>query len=170
VSHPVGNALRGVPGTAEKPLVQKVEDYQIFLQQDHPLFSDSDRFDAAQKIVRDWLLAQPYVVAAFTREELVKTGTGKLFQQVQRTFHPRRGGDVLFVLAPYCMPGAKGTTHGSPWHYDTHVPLLLIGNGIQQGQFTRDVSPASLAATVAELAGVDQPSACVEPPLREALK
>jgi len=68
------------------------------------------------------------------------------------------------------VPGAKGTTHGSPWHYDTHVPLLLIGCGIQHGAFKNEVSPASLAATVAELAGVDHPSAAIEPSLRDALK
>ena len=60
-------------------------------------------------MIRDWLLEQPYVVAAFTREDLIRPGSGKLFQQVQRTFHPRRSGDVLFVLAPYTVPGAKGT-------------------------------------------------------------
>jgi hypothetical protein len=52
----------------DKPLVQKMEDYQAFLQQDHPLLTKSDYFVRAQNIVRDWLLAQPYVVAAFTRD------------------------------------------------------------------------------------------------------
>ena len=180
----VGNALRGgpsvggaadAPATGSKPFVQKMEDYQVFLQQDHPLLlkannAKADNFFDAQLAVRDWLLEQPYVVAAFTREDLIKTGTGKLFQQVQRTFHPQRSGDVLFVLAPYTVPGAKGTTHGSPWHYDTHVPLLLLGCGIQPGPQTRPVSPASIASTLSELAGVDYPSANSEPPLRESLK
>ena len=76
----------------------------------------------------------------------------------------------MFVLLPYCVPGAKGTTHGSPWHYDTHIPLLLIGSGIKRGTFDRPVSPACLASTVAELVGVNYPSANVEQPLREALK
>src|SRR5205823_2213994 len=67
---------------AAKPLVQKMEDYQVFLQQDHPLLTKSDNFIAAQRIARDWLLDQPYVVAAFTREDLIKSGSGKLFQQV----------------------------------------------------------------------------------------
>ena len=151
-----------------KPLIQKVEDYQIFLQQDHEFLS-GERFAAAQRSVRDWLLAQNDVVAAFTREELVKTGDSKLFEQVQRTFHPRRSGDVLFVLAPYCVPGARGTTHGSPWHYDTHVPLLLLGCGVRNGRYTRAVSPACIASTVAELLGVDYPSANAEQPVREAL-
>jgi predicted AlkP superfamily pyrophosphatase or phosphodiesterase len=152
----------------KKPLVQKVEDYQIFLQADHELLSGS-KFAAAQLIVRDWLLSQNDVVAAFTREELVKTGDGKLLTQVQRTFHPRRSGDVLFVLAPYCVPGARGTTHGSPWHYDTHVPLLLVGSGIKPGHFEREVSPAAIASTVAELLGIDYPSANAEDPVQEAL-
>jgi predicted AlkP superfamily pyrophosphatase or phosphodiesterase len=154
----------------DKPLVQKAEDYQIFLQQDHPLLTKPGNYLLAQTIVRDWLLEQEYVVAAFTRDELVKTGSSKLFQQVQRTFHPRRSGDVLFVLAPYTVPGAKGTTHGSPWHYDTHVPLLLLGCGVKNGQFRTEVSPAAIAPTLAEIAGINHPSAAAEPPLREALR
>jgi predicted AlkP superfamily pyrophosphatase or phosphodiesterase len=163
--------LREALGAAagEPTLVHKLEDYQVFLRHDHPRLQKPEDFHLAQTVVRDWLLAQPYVVAAFSREELIKTGAGKLFLQVQRTFHPRRSGDVLFVLAPYTVPGSRGTTHGSPWHYDTHVPLLLLGCGIQQGVFHRPVSPACLASTIAELAGVDYPSANCEAPLREAL-
>jgi predicted AlkP superfamily pyrophosphatase or phosphodiesterase len=159
-------------GADDKPLVQKMEDYQVFLQHDHPVFAKDDtedKFLLAQQIVRDWLLDQPAVAAARTRAELTSGGVGKLNQQMQRSFHPRRSGDVLFALRPYCVPGAKGTTHGSPWHYDTHIPLLLIGNGIKQGTFSRPVSPACLASTVAELTGVNYPSANVEQPLHEAL-
>jgi predicted AlkP superfamily pyrophosphatase or phosphodiesterase len=163
-------ALRAQLGSevADKPLIVKVEDYQVFLNRDH-LLARGSRFVKAQQVVRDWLLDQPNVAAAFKRDELMKPGEGKLFLQVQRTFHPRRSGDVLFVLEPYCVPGAKGTTHGSPWHYDTHVPLLLLGKGVQRGKFDREVSPACIASTVAELIGVDYPSANAEQPLREAL-
>jgi predicted AlkP superfamily pyrophosphatase or phosphodiesterase len=152
-------------------VVQKVEDYQVYLQRvDLQFLAGSDEaFHRAQRIVRDWLLDQPHVAAAFTREELLQTGEGKLFLQVQRTFHPRRSGDVLFVLAPYCVPGSRGTTHGSPWHYDTHVPLLLVGCGVKAGKFDRPVSPACIASTVAEIVGVAYPSTNVEEPLREAL-
>jgi predicted AlkP superfamily pyrophosphatase or phosphodiesterase len=158
---------------SEKPLVQKVEDNQVYLQHDHPAFTkddNEDKFQLAQQIVRDWLLDQPGVAMARTRAELTSGGEGLLNSQLQRAFHPRLSGDVLYCLVPYNVPGAKGTTHGSPWHYDTHVPLLLLGCGIKQGQFPRDVSPACLASTVAELAGVNYPSANVEVPLREALK
>jgi predicted AlkP superfamily pyrophosphatase or phosphodiesterase len=157
--------------TTGKTLVQKMEDFQVFLSQDHPLLARPENFLRAQQVARDWLLDQPSVVAAFTRDELQRPGPAdKLFQQVQRTFHHERSGDVLFVLAPYTVPGARGTTHGSPWHYDTHVPLLLVGSGIKNGRSKREVSPASIASTIAELAGIDYPSANSEPPLREALQ
>ena len=96
-------------------------------------------------------------------------GEGELNQMMQRAWNPRRSGDVLYCFSAYCVPGNKGTTHGSPWHYDTHVPLLLLGSGITPGTHSRRVSPACLASTVAELLNVDYPSANSEQPLREAL-
>lgn len=166
--------LRSKLGVAasDPPLIQKVEEIQVYLQHDHPAFLKAgaeDRFALAQRIVRDWLLDQPPVALAMTRDELASGTGGKLQQQLQRHFHPRRSGDVLFVLKPYNLPGAKGTTHGSPWHYDTHVPMLLVGAGIAPGKFDRPVGPACLASTAAELFGVDYPSGNVEEPLREAL-
>jgi hypothetical protein len=93
------------------------------------------------------------------------------------SFHPDRSGDILFVYTPYAIPGSasanakpKGTTHGSPWHYDTHIPLLLIGQGILPGHYDRRVSPAMLAPTVSRLLQVDSPGGCVEEPLQEALQ
>jgi predicted AlkP superfamily pyrophosphatase or phosphodiesterase len=159
--------------TGEKPLVQKVEDNQVYLQHDHPVFVKEDfedKFRLAQRIVRDWLLDQQHVVAAVARDELATGGQSELNGQLQRAFHPRRSGDVLYVCAPYCVPGGKGTTHGSPWHYDTHVPCLLFGAGVVPGgKFDRPVSPACFASTVAELTGCNWPSANSEQPLREAI-
>lgn len=164
----------GVP-TSDPPLIQKVEDFHIYLQHDHPVFTRNkedkiDLFARAQEIIRDWLLDQPYIAVARTRTELAAGGEGPLNPMLQRAWHPRRSGDVMFCYAPYCVPGNKGTTHGSPWHYDTHVPLLLLGCGIVPGQHARPVSPACLASTVAELLNVNYPSANSEQSLREAMQ
>jgi predicted AlkP superfamily pyrophosphatase or phosphodiesterase len=162
--------------TADPPLVQKLDDKQIFLKADHPVFTSKaepgagDNFALAQKLAREWLLEQEHVAAVVTRDQIAAGVRGQLHQQLARAFHPRRSGDVLFVFAPYCVPGGKGTTHGSPWHYDTHIPCLLVGAGIAPGTHHRPVSPACLASTIAELLGTDWPSANAEQPLREALK
>jgi hypothetical protein len=84
-----------------------------------------------------------------------------------KTFHPGRSGDVLWAYEPFYLCGGAGATHGSPWRYDTHVPLMLFGAGVRPGIHRRKVSPAMLAPTLAELLGIDAPAACVEEPLAE---
>lgn len=153
-----------------KPLVQRLSENQVFLQQDHAALAGENWF-LAQKLTREFLLQQPAVHGAATREQLLSgAGQGKLFDSFRRAFHPRRSGDVLFALAPYSLSGTNGTNHGSPWNYDTHVPLLLLGNSIKPGRFDRPVSPAALAATIARLLDIEPPAACVEEPLVEALR
>lgn len=150
------------------PLVEHVQDFQVFLKHGHPVL-EGEKFELAQRLVRDWLLDQPYVAAARTRSELARDGVDRISSALHRAWHPRRSADVLFVYNPYCVPGSRGTTHGSPWHYDTHVPLVLVGSGIRRVQSDRRVSPACLASTAAELLGIDYPSGNVEEPLHEAL-
>ncbi|QDU31125.1 Alkaline phosphatase PafA precursor [Anatilimnocola aggregata] len=148
---------------------------QVYLNYDHPALTLSQLVKARQ-LVRDWLLKLPYVAAVATREELLGGGSARLLQQMRLSFNPARSGDVLFCYTPYSIPGysttakPKGTTHGSPWHYDTHVPLLLLGQGIIPGRYDRRISPAYLAPTASRLLGVDSPSGCEVDPLHEVLQ
>lgn len=158
-----------------KDLILELDPNQIYLNHEHPQMAGKE-LAHAREVIRDWLLDQPHVAAAATREELLGGGDARLLRQLRLSFHAVRGGDVLFCYTPYSMPGStlvnakpRGTTHGSPWHYDTHVPLLLLGHGVAPGRYERQVSPANLAPTAACLLGVDAPSGCVEAPLQEAL-
>ena len=161
-------------GEAKAKVILELEANQVYLNHDHPDLGS--RMADAQRLIRDWLLAQPYVAAAATRDELLGGGNARLLEQLRLSFHPGRSGDVLFVYTPYSIPGSsstgkpKGTTHGSPWHYDTHVPLLLIGQGIAPGCYDRRVSPGFLAPTASRLLGIDSPGGCVEEPLQESLQ
>jgi predicted AlkP superfamily pyrophosphatase or phosphodiesterase len=153
----------------EEPLIERVESNQIYLANKHPAL-EGDNYAAAQRVCRDWLLDQRGIHTAATRADLLASqGGGAINAALMKTFHPERSGDVLWIYEPYYLCGGSGTTHGSPWRYDTHVPMILIGHGIEHGTFERRVSPAMLAATVAHLIGVQPPAACVEEPLHEAL-
>jgi predicted AlkP superfamily pyrophosphatase or phosphodiesterase len=79
---------------------------------------------------------------------------------------------VMAVFDAYQIPasGAGGTTHFSPWSYDRHVPLAFYGAPFAQGEYRDRVAPVDLAATLASLAGVNQPSASVGRVLTEALR
>ncbi len=160
----------GVAADVKPPLIEFVEDLALYLDQKHPALK-GDRLPQARRIARDWIAKHRYVATAKTREDLLYGSGDEVHNAMRRMFHPQLSGDVQWCLTPYCVPGTskKGTTHGSPWFYDTHVPLLALGHGIKNGRFDRLVSPACLASTVAKLAHVDAPGGNVETPLSEAL-
>jgi predicted AlkP superfamily pyrophosphatase or phosphodiesterase len=157
-------------------LVLAVIESQIYLRDNHPDLKGA-AFVEAQRLTRDWLLDQPRVAAAITREQILSGGlTGPLEKALRLSFHPRRSGDVLFCLEPYDILGNVAATHGSPWDYDTHVPLLILEQGnspqsnrIRAGRFNRSVSPACIAPTLAALLYMPPPGGCVEEPLFEVL-
>jgi hypothetical protein len=113
--------------------------------------------------VAAWVRKQEGVEGAYTRAELTagvpeKDTVGRM---VGRSFHPERCGDVYVLLKEYHLPSAvtaTGTTHGSPWGYDTHVPLVVFGAGVTAGVRKERVSPLSAAAILAQAAGVKPPT------------
>lgn len=167
----IEGALRQALGTPADGgrYVQAVDNQSVYLDRDLPELL-GERAVVAQRVVRDLLLRNPIVAAAYTREELLAGGqTSGIGLQFQRAFNPARSGDVLFALAPYQVSGDSKANHGSPWKYDTHVPLLLWGAGIRPGKHTHLVTPAQLAPTLARLLQVEPPDACSVEALEEAL-
>jgi predicted AlkP superfamily pyrophosphatase or phosphodiesterase len=73
-----------------------------------------------------------------------------------------RSGDLFIVPKAYWQmdstPAGKardyGAGHGTPWNYDQHVPVLLMGYGIQPGEYHGSVTPADIAPTFASLCGI----------------
>lgn len=115
-----------------------------------------------EKALAGWLLEQSGVEGVYTRTALTTPGatldaTGRM---VALSFYPERCGDVYVLLRPYCLPSgsATGTTHGSPWEYDTHVPLVVFGTGVQPGVREARVSPLAAAVILARAAGIDPPA------------
>ena len=48
----------------------------------------------------------------------------------------------------------SGTSHGTPYYYDQRVPILLMGFGIQPGEYFQPATPADIAPTLGALTGV----------------
>ncbi len=157
------NALN-VEQTTEQRLVQAVVSNQVFLHGDHPALRGSN-IELARRIVRDWLVNNSYVAHAATRDQLVQDcSTNEMLHMMQRSFHARRSGDVLYALKPYTFSSTSGAQHGSPWRYDRHVPLMILPNGmkINVSSTPEQVSPASIAPTIARMLHIESPSACAE--------
>ncbi|HTC66630.1 MAG TPA: alkaline phosphatase family protein [Candidatus Acidoferrum sp.] len=78
-------------------------------------------------------------------------------------FFKSRSGDLLIVPKPYWIwdystPGKPsrngGTSHGTPYYYDQHVPVILMGSGIRGGKYYESATPADIAPTLATLCGI----------------
>ncbi len=114
--------------------------------------------------ITDYLRKQPGVSAAFTQQELMFfPGELPFVAETRRGIYPRRSGDVIFQLEPAwhsddAFFAQGGTTHGSPYSYDTHVPLLWYGWHIPSGVTYAPISITDIAPTLAALLQIMEPN------------
>ncbi|MFO0869077.1 MAG: alkaline phosphatase family protein [Pirellulales bacterium] len=164
-----------------QPYVERLDAHQVFLRGG----DDPTRFAEIQREACQVLRAQPGVALAATRDELLAAtppaGTipaeltrlippgSDPWTQFRRAFHPTLSGDVVFALPPYSIQGTTKATHGTPWVYDTHVPVLFLGCGIRAVQSDQPTSPAAIGPTFARLLHIPAPAQSSEPALLEAL-
>lgn len=112
-----------------------------------------------------------YTRTAIERGEVPDTAIGRA---VVYGYYPKISGDVIVVNQQLHIVGGEGgshgTSHGAPYAYDTHVPILIAGPGIRPGVWPDLVSPADIAPTLCALLGVELPSGCDGKILASALK
>jgi predicted AlkP superfamily pyrophosphatase or phosphodiesterase len=82
-----------------------------------------------------------------------------LARRVAHGFYPERSGDVIVVYQPFrYFETAISVTHGSPYAYDTHVPLILMGTGFRAGRYLEAAAPSDIAPTLAAVLRLQTPS------------
>lgn len=83
----------------------------------------------------------------------------------------KRSGDIQIITQPGWFYGsATGTSHGTPYNYDTQVPFAMFGWGINKGETLRRTSVSDIASTIASLLHILPPSGNIGNPVEEALK
>lgn len=91
--------------------------------------------------------------------------------KLMNLYNPKRTGEIIILPEPAWFEGGlKGTTHGTMYRYDTHVPLLFFGWGINHGETVRTTYIADIAPTVAMLLKILEPNGAIGNPIAEALK
>ncbi|MFL6657651.1 MAG: alkaline phosphatase family protein [Massilia sp.] len=131
--------------------------------------------DEVETTAARFLLDQPGIAQAYTRTQfengtLPATRQGKL---MQRAWHRQLSGDLVVVTKPYVYfsSGSSGTSHGSPYAYDTNVPLILMGPGwIRPGYYGQYAEVVDIAPTLAHLLHVRPPAAAEGRVLTEVLR
>jgi predicted AlkP superfamily pyrophosphatase or phosphodiesterase len=100
----------------------------------------------------------PGVADAFATEALKKDAPGNaLAKAASFSYYAGRSGDVMIITKPYWFfwsGSKKGTTHGSPYGYDQHVPLFVMGVGVKAKSDAVAATSADIAPTLAESCGI----------------
>lgn len=118
------------------------------------------------------VLKNAAVAACFTSTQLVSGALPQtpVARSVANGFYPRRNGNIVIVPQPFYMfAEGTGTTHGTPYSYDTHVPVIFYGAGILPGVYYGSCSPADIAPTLAALLKIENPSSNIGRILSEAI-
>ncbi len=135
---------------------------------------DNVDLEEISKVVAATALTIPGVARSFTRAQLLRGETSitdPIERRVLHGFFPGRSGDVVMIAEPYKYLGDTITaTHGSPYSYDTHVPVIIMGTGIVPGRYLEPASPADIAPTLSALLRITAPTSVTGRVLMEAIR
>ncbi|MCA6483500.1 MAG: alkaline phosphatase family protein [Chitinophagaceae bacterium] len=150
--------------------IASIMNEQVYLSRKRLDTSKADVVEIKNFIVQ-YLLKEENITHAFSSDDVLITPLPKVIREMYANgFHPSRSGDVSFIPKPgYFIGGSTGTTHGSPFQYDTHIPLLWYGWGIKKGSSNKMVYMTDIAPTVAALLRIQAPNGNVGNVLDDAL-
>jgi bisphosphoglycerate-independent phosphoglycerate mutase (AlkP superfamily) len=110
----------------------------------------------------------PEMLQVYTTEDLKGfSAVRSMDHLVMNGMNPSRTGDLVFELRSNFITGNHevGTTHGSSFDYDTHVPLLFFGNGVPKKKSVEEVYIMDIAPTISNILGMMEPDGCIGRPL-----
>jgi predicted AlkP superfamily pyrophosphatase or phosphodiesterase len=109
----------------------------------------------------------PHIARVYTGDDL-RLGynhADHVGRAVAMGYYGSRSADIILVPEPYYIFGGKsvasyqgGTTHLTPYSYDAHVPLIVMGKGIKPGTYDEPVLINDIAPTLAAILEVETPS------------
>lgn len=159
-----------------KKIIELVTTEQVFINQES--FSTDPRTSGvelliASELITNFLLSTEGVAQVFPASILRQTAYDEqgMRGKVVRGFNAKRCGDVAFVLEPgwLAWSGVTGSTHGSSYSYDTHIPILFYGAGIKKGSSSQFHSITDIAPTLSVLLKIRFPSGATGQPVTEIL-
>ena len=128
--------------------------------------------------IREAVSTLPFVAGAYTFEEIERGPPADSFAVLYAHSHSRtritslsaRWGVYVRNPPNWLGLGALATTHGSPYYYDRHVPVVFLGAGIRAGVSSTRVATVDVAPTLARVAGIAFPDDLDGRPIPEVVR
>jgi hypothetical protein len=125
----------------------------------------------AQKIADEVLNFDGIYKSLTARTLQTTTFTNGILNSLQNGYNQKLSGDILLIPNPSTINyGKKGTTHGSGYSYDTHIPIIFYGNGIKVGTSKKKYEITDIAPTIANLLQIEFPNGNTGKIIDEVLK
>lgn len=152
-------------------LVENVSNYQIFLNKEKIDSLGLDKNKVAEKLVEK-VIDFKGIYKAVTAKTLQTTRfSDGIMNSLQNGYNQKFSGDVLMIPFPASYSwGKRGTSHGSGYSYDTHIPIIFYGNGIKNGISKKRYDIIDVAPTIANLLKIEAPNSSTGIIIDEALK
>jgi len=152
-------------------IVENISNYQLFLNKEKLQELNLNVHEVSQ-ILADEIINFESVYKTVTAHTLQTTSFNSgILQILQKGYNQKLSGDVLLIPYPSTISRSKtGTTHGSGYAYDTHVPLLFYGNGIKKGKSAHYYPIVNIAPTLSNLLKITEPNGSTGKTILEVLK
>ncbi|MDP5141073.1 MAG: alkaline phosphatase family protein, partial [Spirosomaceae bacterium] len=166
IQNPVTETLEKAFGAGK--WVESFDNYQVYLN--HELMREKGvTTSQIHKLLRPIMVRQEGIYDLVDLSDLSTSAIPSFYKEkVINMYSPKRSGDIMILVEPAWLVGyTKGTTHGSMWAYDTHVPLLWYGWGIKQGETVENTYISDIAPTLAMLLKILEPNGSVGTPIED---
>lgn len=159
----------GDPGNG-KSWIRRIVYGNIYLERE-VVRAKGLRPERVAAVLADSLPSFGGIASAIAHQDAGGVMDTSIMGRVSRSFDAHRSGDVILVVKPFFIirDEPTGADHDSPYRYDAHVPLIIMGQGVNPGVYPGDASPADIAPTLAELLGIPFPDGRAGRVLSEAL-
>ena len=128
--------------------------------------------DEVERVAAQAASTQEHISRVYTRHDLLSGQVQRddIGRAVSLGFYGPRSGDLLILQEPYYLFQATGTSHGTPYDYDTHVPMIFLGAQIKARSYPQKVAVNDIAPTLAAILQIEQPSGAMGRVLSEVLQ
>jgi arylsulfatase A-like enzyme len=158
-------------------LVKNISNNQLFFN--YEVFDKDPKSAGVQMLVASELIIQHLKkvegITDVYSQTLINMGDyneGGMKGMAIRGYHPKRSGDLVIIPeSGYFSSSSKtGTTHGTGYSYDTHVPILFYGKGVKKGSSSQYHRITDIAPTVSRILKIQFPSGTTGQPILEILE
>ncbi|PMH42211.1 alkaline phosphatase, partial [Vibrio sp. 10N.286.49.B3] len=140
-----------------------------YIYLNHTVIKDKGvELEKLQNMMAEELMKVKGIAYAVTSTSIEKNRVPdtQIMTMVKNNYHPKRSGDIYIIYEPRSyINDMEGLTiasmHGSPWRYDTHVPIIFSGYSINSKNISREVTPYAIAPTLSNILGITQPSGSI---------